>query len=191
MITKIYQVFRYHRKLFIIMSLFFISCEAQTLKNFQVQDGVYAKYEGFEEDEIYKGLYQLEFSIINDTNDTVFLNRNQIKITCRNGKKKLQDEYSKFSKNLGEGQKVVIPQKLSESEISNRKRHREVKERFVNKYLSNYNIDESEFQMKKEKTIQQLIVVFPKESKEYKTEFYNELYTQDTNIDLDCSCVLK
>lgn len=188
MIIKKYQVFRYLRLLVLMSVLLFSFCKAQTLRNFKVKDGVHIKYEGFEKDEIYKNLYQLKFKILNDTNDTIFINENQIKLFCRDGKKKLRNGYSKFVKEMGSGQIIVIPKKLSELEVMNKMRYREIKEQFVDKYLKEHNIDESGYQLKKKQIIQQLIVVFPQESVEYKTLFYNQSLTQKTIRSLNCSC---
>src|SRR5690554_1995986 len=192
MITKIYRVFQYHRKLFVIMSLFFISCEAQTLKDIREKNNFSITYIKFDKDDIYDGLYQLKFEILNNTDDTIFLNEDQIGLTCKNGKKELQNEYMKFSKNLRGGQRIVIPEKLSESEIADRLIQNKVKEQYIDNYLKNNNIiDKLECQTKKKQMMQQLIVVFPKGSIEYKTEFYNELFTQETVVNLDCKCILK
>lgn len=98
----------------------------------------------------------------------------------------------KFSKNLRGGQRIVIPEKLSESEIADRLIQNKVKEQYIDNYLKNNNIiDKLECQTKKKQMMQQLIVVFPKGSIEYKTEFYNELFTQETVVNLDCKCILK
>lgn len=173
------------------MSLFFISCEAQTLKDIREKNNFSITYIGFDKDDIYDKLYQLKFEILNNTDDTIFLNEDQIGLTCKNGKKELQNEYMKFSKNLRGGQRIVIPEKLSESEIADRLRLKKAKEQYIDNYLENNNIDELESQAKKKQMMQQLIVILPKSNIEYKTEFYNELFTKETNINLDCKCILK
>jgi hypothetical protein len=190
MIIKRFLGFRYLRKLFRILVIFFVSCKGQIIKNVPTKEAIYVKYEGLEKDEIYNGLYLLKFKIINITEDTFYYNANKIKITCRNGAEKIENDFSKFPKNLGLGQMVIIPKKLSELEINKMRKHNEVKEYFVAKFLSNFNSKEFNYQIKKDQIIRQLIVVLPKESIEYKSVIYNESISKNNLINIKCSCEL-